>query len=535
MHVPTLLLLNITMGAVVSLTLAFAARRYRELCIWAGAMAMYGLGYALLGLRGQISDVWSIVGGNTCIALTMALLGEGIYRFQKRPAPRLLLWLPVALTVFCFAWFIDDMERRLILGGSIVAVQLAILLVPLLEQRRTTIGQGQYVLMLGLAAALCGMCMRIIHVLNGHVPETLFDQDLAYTQIFFGSMLALLMVAAGVILMVHERTHEELLTSEQQYRRLIESAHEGICILDGSRCSFANQRMAELLGGSVEDLLGVEFIDLVYADDRPLALARYVAHRFASSDREAFDIRLITRHAGPLWFRVSGMPIQWHGRSATLAFLSQIHKRKLMEEHVRQLAFHDELTTLPNRRLLLDRLRQAIALNRSSGQHVGLLFIDLDRFKSLNDQHGHHAGDQLLTEVARRLRMQVRDSDTVARLGGDEFVVLLQSLHADPGLARAHACEIGRKILQALGTPYRLAGNAGGSPDVIHRCSGSIGIHVSNDPDASVNSLLNQADAAMYLSKQAGRGQIRFADQGCRSEAAGWRGSAEPAVNPAQP
>ncbi|WP_341643775.1 diguanylate cyclase domain-containing protein [Thauera sp. SDU_THAU2] len=533
MHVPTLILLNIALGTVVSLTLAFAARRYRELYIWAGAMAMYGLGYTLLGLRGQISDALSIVGGNTGLALTMALLGEGIYRFQKRSAPRLRLWLPVALTVACFAWFIDDMEQRLILGGSLVVVQLAILLVPLLEQRRTTIGHGQYVIMLGLAAALVGMCTRIVHVLNGHVPDSLFSQSLAYSLVFFGSLLAMLMIAAGVILMAQERTHEELLTSERQYRRLIESAHEGICILNEGRCSFANQRLAELLGNSVEDLLGVEFIDLVYPDDRPLALARYVAHQYASTDREAFDIRLVTGHAGPLWFRVSGMPIQWHGRPATLAFLSQIHKRKLMEEHVRQLAFHDELTTLPNRRLLLERLQQAIALNRGSGQHVGLLFIDLDRFKSLNDQHGHHAGDQLLTEVARRLRLQVRDSDTVARLGGDEFVVLLQSLHADPGLARAHACEIGRKILQALNTPYRLVGNAGDGPDLIHRCSGSVGIHVSNDPDASVDELLDQADTAMYLAKQAGRGQIRFADQGGPSPAGRQENAGE--ISPGSP
>jgi diguanylate cyclase (GGDEF)-like protein len=186
-----------------------------------------------------------------------------------------------------------------------------------------------------------------------------------------------------------------------------------------------------------------------------------------------------------------------------------------MEERVRQLAYHDELTKLPNRRLFVDRFRQVLNLHRHIGGHVALMFIDLDKFKALNDQYGHKAGDQLLIEVARRLRQVVRESDTVARFGGDEFVVLLQALDASRQVAQEQASAIAEKIRLAISTPYTLAGSDHESgASFPYALSASIGVHLFGDASVSVDELLDHADTAMYRAKKDGRGEVRFTEAG---------------------
>ena len=186
-----------------------------------------------------------------------------------------------------------------------------------------------------------------------------------------------------------------------------------------------------------------------------------------------------------------------------------------MQEQVRQLAYHDPLTRLPNRRLLSDRLGQALAESKRHGTHGALMFLDLDRFKALNDLHGHEAGDLLLVDAANRLRASVREVDTVARLGGDEFIVLLSALSAD----RATAV----RTRQWISKPPRGGSRSGrrqrpltlrrdgAEPRVVeHRCSASIGVAVFSGAEGTAEDLLKWADAAMYLAKSAGRNQVRF-------------------------
>ncbi|NLY26436.1 MAG: diguanylate cyclase [Alcaligenaceae bacterium] len=512
MHIPTLFVVNVTLSAVVSATLAFASdRRYPELRLWAASLALLASGYGLIGLRNQIPDLVSIVGGNALLAISMALLAEGIYCFQRREPPRLLLWLPLPLTLVGFSWLLNDLGARLVYGGLLIILQLLLVFVPVIAKRTETAGRGQYVILLSLGVALACIVARLGYMAIGHVPASLFDNNLPYSLIYLGNLSVLLLGTVGMILMVQERTQAELAHSERQYRQLIDSAQEGICILSNERCSFANPHTAELLGLPISQLIGARFIDFVHPDDRQLAMSRYAARLTGAVDQHTYDLRLLTAHKGPRWFRISGLRIQWHKAPATLTFFSDIHERKLMEDQIRQLAYHDELTQLPNRRLLMDRLQQALALHQRSGRHVALMFIDLDRLKVLNDLHGHQAGDQLLIEVGRRLQAQVREGDTVARLGGDEYVVLLQQLDADETVARNEAQSIGEKILGALSLPYQLALCTNGQGQVIeHRSSASIGITLSGAGGKSGQTLLEQADAAMYQAKQAGRGVLRF-------------------------
>jgi diguanylate cyclase (GGDEF)-like protein len=177
--------------------------------------------------------------------------------------------------------------------------------------------------------------------------------------------------------------------------------------------------------------------------------------------------------------------------------------RKRDEERINQLAFYDMLTELPNRRLLLDRLQQSLLTRARTGQVGALLMLDIDRFKWLNDTHGHAVGDQLLRGLANRLRDLVRPYDTVARLGGDEFVVLLEQLGTEPERAQAVAQKVAGKILNAMDQPYTL------SVGTVHH-SVSIGVVLSSVVDLGADGMLRAADVALYQAKQDGKNIVRL-------------------------
>lgn len=191
---------------------------------------------------------------------------------------------------------------------------------------------------------------------------------------------------------------------------------------------------------------------------------------------------------------------------------TDITQRKKLEDEVRQLAFYDALTKLPNRRLLNDRLSQAIAASKRSNTYGALMFLDLDNFKPLNDVHGHEVGDMLLIEAANRLTSCIREMDTVARFGGDEFVVMLNELDKDKSVSIEQAAIVAEKIREALSQPYIFTIYHAGQADVTveHCCTGSIGVMVFNGSEGSQDDIMKWADVAMYEAKDAGRNQIRF-------------------------
>ncbi|WP_052501492.1 bifunctional diguanylate cyclase/phosphodiesterase [Thiomicrospira microaerophila] len=186
------------------------------------------------------------------------------------------------------------------------------------------------------------------------------------------------------------------------------------------------------------------------------------------------------------------------------AFLD-ITQRKEDEEKIRKLAFYDPLTELPNRRLLMERLGHAIKVTDRTQRHGAVLFLDMDNFKTLNDTKGHDVGDQLLLEVARRLKSKVRDSDTVARLGGDEFVVLLEGLDKALEQASLEAELLAEKLRDSLNQPYDFG-------EFQHFSSPSIGIAVFYGHDTLMDEVLKNADSAMYQAKNAGRNTVRLFD-----------------------
>lgn len=221
----------------------------------------------------------------------------------------------------------------------------------------------------------------------------------------------------------------------------------------------------------------------------------------------------------PQWLAITAVKSDAGRPTHYLGTLTDISERKSVENELRSLAFYDPLTRLPNRRLLLDRLQQAMTGGTRTGKAGAVMLLDLDNFKALNDSLGHDVGDHLLIEVARRMESSVRQGDTVARMGGDEFVVMLEDLDVG-GLAAAQAESVATKIHAALNKPYMLACQKSRDTEpsrqnaIRYRCSSSIGIAIFFGDQDSVAGLLKKADLAMYQSKASGRNAVSFYDRG---------------------
>ncbi|MEK7810558.1 MAG: EAL domain-containing protein [Pseudomonadota bacterium] len=204
------------------------------------------------------------------------------------------------------------------------------------------------------------------------------------------------------------------------------------------------------------------------------------------------------------WLTISAVTEPNGGVTQYVGCFSDITQNQEAAAEIHRLAYYDALTNLPNRRLLQDRLGQALLAATRNGRYGAILFIDLDNFKMINDTRGHFAGDQLLVEVASRLRATLREGDTLGRLGGDEFVVLLENLDAEAEESAAQAKQVAEKILGSIGQPYPSNGL-----DLHSSASIGIGLFCRNE---SVDELLGQADLAMYQAKKAGRNALRFFD-----------------------
>ncbi len=187
-----------------------------------------------------------------------------------------------------------------------------------------------------------------------------------------------------------------------------------------------------------------------------------------------------------------------------------VTERKRLEEQIRQLAFHDTLTNLANRRLLMEHLEQAMSDSKRTRHHGALIYLDLDNFKPLNDLHGHGMGDLLLIEVASRLKGCVREADTVARIGGDEFVVVLRALDIQWEEAREQAISVAEKIRAHLAEPYVLRSTPT-VPTIEHECTASIGVALFRGHDEILARLMGRADQAMYQAKEEGRNRVQLA------------------------
>ncbi len=304
-----------------------------------------------------------------------------------------------------------------------------------------------------------------------------------------------------------EAKNRQLAESEARFRALAENTSDLVCLHDPDGIyQYLSPSVRKLLGYEARELVGTHPIDRVHPEDRALVEAALHAVGSNGTPSQEFSHRARRRGGAYLWFESVVTAITGgDGNVVQLQSSSRdITERKRTEQELVRLAFHDELTGLPNRALLLDRISQALKVTRRTRQNVAVLFIDLDGFKAVNDTIGHYAGDATLVAVAERLTGMVRPGDTLARLGGDEFVMLCTCVDNTQA-----ATTVASRVLHALNQPFTVYGR---TIDL----SASIGIAVSAGKDEPLR-LVENADTAMYEAKRAGRSRYLVFDPEERS------------------
>ncbi len=317
-----------------------------------------------------------------------------------------------------------------------------------------------------------------------------------------------------------KQAEKALAESEERWKFALEGANDGVWDWNYATGEVLYSKRWKAMFGYAEADIGntkLEWFSRVYPKDLPEVVAIIEQHLYSHTLPPAVEYRFRCKDGSWKWTLGRGMVVSRDAVGKPLRLVgtnSDISERKEMERQVRQLAFYDVLTKLPNRRLLNDRLRQAISASKRSGLYGAVMVLDLDNFKPLNDMHGHLVGDLLLIEAAARLSSCLRETDTVARFGGDEFVVMLSQLNPDRAESSAQAALIAEKLRARLSEAYLLSVKDGPKADVTieHRCSTSIGVALFVGDEANQEDVLKWADAAMYHAKAAGRNSIRFHD-----------------------
>jgi diguanylate cyclase (GGDEF)-like protein/PAS domain S-box-containing protein len=312
------------------------------------------------------------------------------------------------------------------------------------------------------------------------------------------------------------RKTDQRLRDQQFYTRsLIESNIDALMTTDPyGILTDVNKQMEILTGSTREELIGTplkkHFTDPERAE---------IGINMVLSNKKVANYELTVRARDGRETVVSYNATTFYDRDRKLqgVFVDarDITERKLTEQKIIEMAFHDSLTGLPNRRLINDRLAQAMSISKRSSRYGALIFLDLDNFKSLNDRSGHNVGDLLLVEVAHRLSACVREIDVVARFGGDEFVVILGELDEDKDKSIELSTIVAEKIRGALGEPYSLLSPSEDKTDEIieHRCTSSIGVALFLDHEVNTTEVIKWADIAMYKAKEAGGNTIRFYEE----------------------
>jgi len=334
-----------------------------------------------------------------------------------------------------------------------------------------------------------------------HGDGTAFDAGLDFLRTATGDVAPTLRITLTDIT-VRKKIEEELRIAAIAFE-----SQEGMVVTNPNGVILrVNRAFTQLTGFSPEEAIGRKRVLLTSArQDR----AFYQNIRRELWDKNYWQGEMWNRRKnGELyveWLTITAVTSESGATTHYIGAFSEITKDKEAEAEIHRMAYYDPLTNLPNRRLLHDRIGQALVGSSRSGHYGAVLFLDLDNFKVLNDTRGHDVGDMLLVEMARRIQANVRGGDTVARLGGDEFVLIFEDLSVDAKEAAAQIAILGEKIREAIAEPCELGGRQ-------FKCTGSMGVALCRGQEESISVLLKNADLAMYQAKGAGRDTLRFFD-----------------------
>jgi diguanylate cyclase (GGDEF)-like protein/PAS domain S-box-containing protein len=344
---------------------------------------------------------------------------------------------------------------------------------------------------------------------NGSIRTIRSNGDLQYAP--DGTPLRIIGTAQDIT--EYKRVEEALREQEEFFHMIAESVDDFIAVLDLEGRRLYNNASYSRVFGNTEGMKGTDSFYEIHPDDRE-RIKQIFRETVESGIGQRAEFRILLEDGSIHHMESSGGLIKNNqGEPLYLVVVSHdITARKMAEEEIHSLAFYDELTKLPNRRLLNDRLVQAIASSKRSRRYGALIFLDMDNFKSLNDAYGHEVGDLLLIEVARRIAACLRETDTVARFGGDEFVVVLSELDEDKSESVKQAGNVAEKIRTSLAKPYeiKILREEIAETITVHSCTSSIGVMMFLNHEMDPKDIYTCADIAMYKAKDAGRNKIQF-------------------------
>ena len=343
------------------------------------------------------------------------------------------------------------------------------------------------------------------------VARDLWEQ--AIGGLMIGTVVLTMLVVARQVVAVRENVRllgaQALQQSEARFRALAQHSSDVIVIVDAdANIQYHTPSLRQVFGYGSDDLRTLQLLDLVHPDDRAHAQAFFAQTLARPGVSPPVEWRM--RHVDGSWRYAETLGnnlLDDPNVGGVVLNTRDVSERKGLEQQLAHQAFHDALTRLPNRALFMDRLEHALVRAERHHQHVAVLFLDLDNFKFVNDSLGHAAGDDLLIEVAQRLRQCVRPHDTLARLGGDEFTILLEAVH-DEYVAESMA----QRIWNALQTPFTIDGQ-------VVFTSASIGIALSTAACCGADALLRAADIAMYRAKVGGKAHAMVFDESMTADA----------------
>jgi diguanylate cyclase (GGDEF)-like protein/PAS domain S-box-containing protein len=312
---------------------------------------------------------------------------------------------------------------------------------------------------------------------------------------------------------VHERVEAGLRLAQQEraFREVFDASPVGLAVLDDhGRFSAVNDAFCRLVGRTREEVLSTVYEALLHPEDRAAAVISRARRITEGGLSTATERRLLRSDGTVIWVRVRTSDIDYEDQPRTLVSAEDVTSAKATEDRLRYDALHDQLTGLPNRRLIVDRLDRALARSRRMHARLAVLFIDLDDLKRVNDTHPwqHRAGDALIIGVAQGIRATLRDADTLGRLGGDEFVAICEDVGDDETIT-----EIGNRILSTVRQPMTIGGET-------VRVAASVGVAVPDDDEETAEQLLGRADSAMYRAKSGGGSRMVLADSQAEPPAA---------------
>ncbi|MFP5212959.1 MAG: diguanylate cyclase domain-containing protein [Acidobacteriota bacterium] len=477
--------------------------RYGGMFLWLCSIAMHAIGLALIILRPVLPSLFSVVLTNVVMVSGAILLLIGLERFVGLKGPRahhpVLLAACAGFTSY-FTFIHPNMGAMLVsmsLIMTVIASQTTWLLLFGVDSdmRRATQAAGAvmcgYVLLSLVRVALYFFVLPESHDIfrTGLVDEA---ATVLHTVLNVGLTISL-------ALMVNRRLIQDVQAQEEKFSRAFHSAPYGVMLMsvEGGEIIEVNDSFARMTGYASSELSGRKTLDLhLFQNDEDGA--RMVEALRRGSTIKGMEVRFRTKSGEPMTGLFHAERVRIRNKECILVSLGDITELSQMKSKLEILATHDVLTGLPNRTLFRDRFGQALAQARRHGSMMAIVSLDLDKFKRINDDFGHQAGDAVLVEVARRLTGVLRKSDTVSRFGGDEFVLLLGEVPA-----RYHALQAAAKIVHALQEPFHW------EESVLSLCA-SVGICLFPDDGSDIEELLRKSDDALYGVKGQGGNGFRF-------------------------